>query len=144
MKPSDTFLLRLIELWPLPSQRHHTGQQIGFESIQRDLGICLPLSYMEMTHSYGQGIWFETIYVLNPFMAWLNNLEPWMSVSGFAGGPSWCNSLRASQAQIGHIRSPIFPEPGGLFPWAFLQDGGVLYWLTEGPPKGGTPFTTAR
>jgi hypothetical protein len=104
--------------------------------VEQDLGLTLPTSYKQLTHAYGQGVWFGTIFVLNPFLAWLNNLEPWMSVRGYAGGPSWCKRLCESREEFpGHIRSPIYPEGGGLFPWAFLQDGGVLYWLTTGPPE---------
>lgn len=136
MGPSDPFLLRLMERWPPPSRRRHTGEQIGFGGVERDLGLTLPASYKQLTHAYGQGVWFETIFVLNPFMAWLNDLEPWMSARGYAGGPSWCQKLRAWREEFpGEILSPIYPEPGGLFPWAFLQDGGVQYWLTAGPSE---------
>jgi hypothetical protein len=135
METVDPFLLQLRERWPPPSRRRHTGQQVGFDGVEHDLGLTLPASYKQLTHAYGQGVWFETIFVLNPFMAWLNDLEPWMSVRGYAGGPSWCKGLRASRDQFHGIRSPIYPEPGGLFPWAFLQDGGVLYWLTAGPAE---------
>jgi hypothetical protein len=136
MESSDRFLLQLKERWPVPSQRRCTGQQVGFGEFESALGITLPSSYKALTHAYGQGVWFETIFVLNPFFAWQNDLEPWMSVRGYAGGPSWCNSLRtARQSSSGQMLSPIYPEPGGLFPWAFLQDGGVLYWLTAGPPE---------
>jgi hypothetical protein len=132
---SDPFLLRLMKRCPPPTQRQHTGQQIGFEGVERELALVLPESYKQLTFAYGQGVWFQTIAVLNPFMAWLNDLEPWMSVRGYAGGPSWCKRLRASREEFpDFIHSPIYPEPGGLFPWAFLQDGGVLYWLTAGPP----------
>jgi hypothetical protein len=81
MEPFDAFLLRLIER-PPPTQRRHTGQQVGFKGVERELGLALPTSYKELTHCYGQGVWFETVFVLNPFMAWLNDLEPWMSVRG--------------------------------------------------------------
>jgi hypothetical protein len=126
----------LIERWPPPSHRRYTGELLGFDGVERDLVLTLPTAYKQLTHAYGLGVWFETIFVLNPFMAWLNDLEPWMSVRGYAGGPSWCNGLRASREKYpDQIRSPIYPESGGLFPWAFLQDGGVLYWLTQGPPE---------
>ncbi|HYV39028.1 MAG TPA: hypothetical protein VE988_25305 [Gemmataceae bacterium] len=135
MDYSDPFLHRLIKLWPPPSQLQHTGQTVGFDRVERDLGLVLPASYKQLTFAYGQGVWFQTIFVLNPFMARANDLEPWMSVREYAGGPSWCKRLLASKEEFPDlIRSPIYPESGGLFPWAFLQGGGVLYWLTAGPP----------
>jgi hypothetical protein len=136
MGASDPYLRRLMERWPPPSRRRHTGELIGFETVERDLGLALPGSYKQLTHAYGQGVWFQTIFVLNPFLGWSNGLEPWMSVRGYAGGPSWCQGLRSAREEFpSHIRSPIYPEAGGLFPWAFLQDGGVLYWRTEGAPE---------
>jgi hypothetical protein len=136
MAYSDPFLQRLIARWAPPSRPRHTGNLIGFTGIEGELGLALPPSYKELIHAYGQGIWFETIVVLNPFFAWLNDLEPWMSPRGYPGGPSWCSKLRASREQFPrHIVSPIYPEPGGIFPWAFLQDGGVLYWVTAGAPE---------
>jgi hypothetical protein len=136
METSDAFLQRLMQHWPPPTRRRHTGKLIGFEGVERELGLALPPSYKELTYAYGQGVWFETIFVLNPFFAWLNGLEPWMSVREYAGGPWWCSQLRASRARYpGQIVSPIYPEPGAIFPWAFLQDGGVLYWETAGAPE---------
>jgi hypothetical protein len=136
MEFSDPFLKQLIGRWAPPSRLQHTGQLIGFAKIESQLGLALPTSYKELIHAYGQGIWFETIVVLNPFFAWLNDLEPWMSPRGYPGGPSWCSQLRAWREEFpGDALWPIYPEPGGLFPWAFLQDGGVIYWLTTGPAE---------
>src|SRR5262249_37952868 len=28
----------------------------------------------------------------------------------------------------------IYPEPGGIFPWAFTDNGGRLFWRTKGRP----------
>jgi hypothetical protein len=132
---SDPYLQRLLERWPPPSKRNYTGTLLGFQSIERELGLSLPAAYKELIHTYGQGVWFETIFVLNPFLAELNDLEPWWSVRGYAGGSSWCNTLRTAREEFPRaFIHPIYPEPGGIFPWAFLQDGGVLYWLTAGPP----------
>jgi hypothetical protein len=135
MEITDPFLGRLMELWSPPSRRFHTGLLMGFESIERDLGMALPTSFKELTHAYGQGVWFETIFVLNPFYAKLNDLTPWLcGPRGYAGGLAWCDGLRKWREDFPRdFIYPICPEPGGVFPWAFLQDGGELYWLTSGP-----------
>lgn len=53
------------------------------------------------------------------------------------GGPEWCEKLRqARQEWPWSLPWPIYPEPGGLFPWAVTDNGGTLYWLTEGEPDG--------
>ena len=33
------------------------------------------------------------------------------------------------------IVHPLFPDKGGLLPWATTDNGDTLYWLTEGPPE---------
>jgi hypothetical protein len=107
---------------------------IGFEQFERDLGVTLPSSYKQLVQVYGQGVWFDILHVLNPFYAWLNDREPWLCrARGYAGGPSWCDRLRESRKQFpDDFIYPIHPEPGGVFPWAFLDEA-VLYWLMEGP-----------
>jgi hypothetical protein len=110
---------------------------IGFERFEAELGLALPAPYKELVSTYGQGIWFQVVHVLSPFYAWLNGLEPWFyGPRGYAGGPSWCARLRECREKFpDDFIYPIYPEPGGVFPWAFTEDEGVLYWLTEGPAE---------
>jgi hypothetical protein len=131
---SDKYLKKLVALCPPPHYRYHTGNMIGFEPIERELGLTLPPSYKGLVNTYGQGIWFDTLHVLNPFYAWLNNEEPWYCrTRGYAGGSAWCEGLKESRKQFPRFfLYPIYPEPGGIFPWAFGSEG-TLYWLTEGP-----------
>ena len=113
------------------------GLTDSFEAVEQELGLQLPVSFKELTNAYGTGVWFATIFVLNPFEQSPIDGGRWWCRRGYAGGPAWCDALRASRDRFPSLHAhPIFPEPGGIFPWAFLQDGGVLYWLTEGPPDG--------
>jgi len=136
MQVSDPYLRHLVDLWSPPSIRYHTGTVIGFEGIEQELGLTLPRAYKELVHVYGQGAWFETIYILNPFYAWLENLEPWYSRQHGCGALKWCDRLRAERGQFPHdFIHPIYPEPGGIFPYAlFYGIRGTLYWLTSEPP----------
>jgi hypothetical protein len=135
MKLTDAFLKRLIEVCRPPSRRHHTGRLNDFDEVERELSLELPFSFKELTRAYGSGLWFETIWLLNPFFRSPRSRQRWWCPRGYTGGPEWCDSLRTARGESSTLDSlyPIDPEPGGLFPWAFLQDGGVLYWLTEGP-----------
>lgn len=146
MDVTDQYLMRLVELWPPPSRKCHSGIIEGFEKVERSLGMTLPSSYKELVHTYGDGEWFEMLYVLNPFYAQLNDLEPWFcGQRGYSGGLSWCNALREGRKEYPEdFIYPIYPEPGGVFPWAFLYGGDVLYWLTEGSPDKWPSFLAAR
>ena len=46
------------------------------------------------------------------------------------------NALRAIKEDFGEeeVPYPLYPDPGGLFPWAVSDNGDVLYWLTRGSP----------
>jgi hypothetical protein len=136
---TDPFLGRLLEVVPPPEQRHHTGSAAGFEAVERELGLELPPGFKELTLAYGHGIWFDTVYVLNPFVTWEGNGMPWHARRwGLTGGPEWCDQTRKVRKKHPDwfSRYPIYPEPGGVFPWAFVYGGGVLNWLTEGSAEG--------
>ena len=138
MEVSDEYLQRLMKLWPPFSTRHHTGALLGFSSVEAKLGLVLPIAFKELTHAYAQGVWFDTIYILNPFVEWDGRNEPWYcSRLGLTGGPEWCDRMRKVRKKHPDwfSRYPIYPEPGGIFPWAFVYGGGVLYWLTQGPAE---------
>jgi hypothetical protein len=136
MEISDPYLRRLVKRWPPPQTRYHTGL-MGFECVERELGLTLPLAYKELVHLYGQGLWFETIFVLNPFRALLEGLEPWLDAHRGCGALTWCDRLRAERDEFpSNSHYPIYPETGGIFPWAFFHGiGGGLYWFTEGSPE---------
>jgi hypothetical protein len=111
---------------------------IGFERIEQGISLTLPGAYKELVHVYGQGVWFETVFVLNPFYAWLQDLEPWYSPQHGRGVLQWCDGLREAREQFPEdFVHPIYPEPGGIFPYAlFYGIRGTLYWLTAGPADG--------
>ncbi len=136
MDPADCSLRQLIEVVPPPSRKPCPGRLDSFAVVERELGLSLPTGFKELTEAYGTGVWFETIFVLNPFERSPVNGERWWCFRGYCGGPAWCAAERASPKQFPNLYVyPVYPEPGGVFPWAFLQDGGVLYWLTEGSPE---------
>jgi hypothetical protein len=138
MQVADPFLSRLLDVQPPPVQRHHTGSAAELEAVERNLGLELPSGFKELTLAYGHGVWFDTIYVLNPFTTREGDNQPWhVGRLGLTGGPKWCAWMRKARKKYpdGFSRYPIYPEPGGIFPWAFVYGGGVLYWLTQGPAE---------
>jgi hypothetical protein len=137
MDVSDPYLLRLAERWPPPTTRYHTGALIGFGAIELQLGLRLPPAYKELVHTYGNGIWLETIYLVSPFFAYMEDLEPWFCGTHGRGALTWCNNLRDERERFPRdYLYPVYPEPGGLFPYAWCYGmRGTLYWLTAGAPE---------
>lgn len=136
MEVSDPYLQRLVELCPPPHTRFHTGQFMGFDSVERDLGIKLPPAYKELVSTYGHGVWFESLHVVTPFLAMFHDLKPWYVPQMGCSCLERCDQLRAVRKDYPDWFSyPIYPEPGGIFPWAFYFGiAGTLYWVTDGPP----------
>jgi hypothetical protein len=136
---ADPFLGRLLDVLPPPAKRDHTGSAADFGAVERELGLELPSGFKELTLAYGHGAWFDTIYVLNPFATREGDGQRWhVRRLGLTGGPEWCDRVRKARRKHPDwfSRYPIYPEPGGIFPWAFVYGGGVLNWLTQGAAKG--------
>jgi len=89
----------------------------GLQGLHRDLATY-----------YGYGRINGFLVSLNPF---------------FAGGSDFFGSADSILATYRQIKAdsdptvilhPLYPEDGGLFPWAYSFDGDAVFWLREGPP----------
>ena len=129
--PTDEALKQLMELVRPPSNRKFRGLLEGFESTESELGFELPVCYKELLQVYGHGVWFENFHIANPFVRDPANSRVWWCRE-IPCGPAWCDHLHKLREDFLESVYPIYPESGGLFPWAFIQDGGALYWLTKG------------
>ena len=110
------------------------GTPEAFAAIEAQLDLVLPNEYKLLINTYGDGQWQEFWYLLNPFSTNKNlNLllqAPRDDISGR-------NILSAERC----IRDrhpyphPIWPEPGGIFPWAVTDNGGRFFWVIRGSPE---------
>jgi hypothetical protein len=135
----DEFLELLLRLVPPPEGPVFSGTLAAFREVERALGLKLPVGYKRLVRAYGQGLWQGFWCIASPFAEDTpDRPRPWhIPQYGITFGPEKCAILRESRVRHpDFLPWPIYPEPGGLFPWAMTDNGGVLYWLTAGDPEG--------
>lgn len=119
---------QLISLAPPPKEPKYVNSIADFTAIEASLGTRLPADFKLLLQTYGSGSWTEFYWVMNPF-------DP--RVSGFWFDPGhhemglW-RELRRDDPEL--IPYPVWPDTGGLLIWGGNENGGRLFWLTEGDP----------
>ena len=120
----------LIRTVPPPARpRHSTGD---WDAVEAKLGLTLPGDYKGMVQHYGAGSFSDFLIVLNPFLpsAYLNLVR---------GGEEILHSARTVRESSPSLYPmPLYPEPGGIFPWAVTETGDTLFWRTSGEPDAWT------
>jgi hypothetical protein len=114
---------------PPPSTPIEAGSLEAFSVVEARLGLTLPDDYKHLIYTYGTGAWKQFLWVLNPFSAnrFLNLIEQ---------AQRQLDADRIIRAHWPHhVPFALFPERGGLFPWAITDNGNRLYWLTAGEPN---------
>jgi hypothetical protein len=92
-------------------------------AVEAELGLRLPGSYKALVERFGASSWRDFLHVLSPF-------------DGPLGG-SVLEADRAVRREFPQLYPlPLYPEPGGLLPWAVSDNGDALYFITAGPPDG--------
>jgi hypothetical protein len=108
---------------PPASPKVGCSEQRPWTRLERQLGLPFPPGYRDMVLTYGYGCIDRFLWVADPFRAgWFK----WVALRMSA-----LIELRA----VHHGRTvpyALFPEPGGLFPWAFTDNGDTLYWGNAG------------
>jgi hypothetical protein len=99
-----------------------SGSVVDWAAVEGSLrGLALPADYKRLIENFPLGRFKESVTVIRPaaaddflgyFAARLEDYRSWRE-----GG-------------YGTFPYPLFPEPGGLLPWAFAADGTLIFWLT--------------
>lgn len=112
-----------------PANAVEPGNPEAFTAVEARLGFALPADYKSLIHAYGTGSWMGFLWVLNPFAhsRFLNLFEQTQRQLDAE------RTIRANWPT--QVPFPIYPEQGGLLPWAMTDNGDRLYWLTEGQPE---------
>jgi hypothetical protein len=100
----------------------------AFTAVESRISLLLPDDYKRLVCAFGTGSWKSFLWVLNPFSSnrFLNLLEK---------EQHQLDAERTIRAQWPkNVPFALYPEPGGLFPWALTDNGDRLYWLTKGNP----------
>jgi hypothetical protein len=95
--------------------------------IEKQIGMKLSNDYREILERYGRGTFADFLSPIHPFSDpdnFLFRLE---------------NSILQHEREIRFEFSDqfpflVYPDPGGLFPWASTDNGDTFNWLTVGEP----------
>lgn len=125
---------KLVALAPPPETPSLTPRSGDWNRIERKINISFPDDYKQLLKAYGHGQWQGFWYLLNPRV---HDEEHWCSAEDDTIGSTDLQVLRAVRAAEQEDdptkpQLPIFPEEGGLLPWAYTDNGGVFCWLTAG------------
>jgi hypothetical protein len=97
-----------------------------WSAVEAELGLGLPGSYKVLIELFGASSWRNFLHVLSPF-----DERRWRRVAATLEAD---RVLRQEFPQ--HYPLPLYPEPGGLLPWAVSDNGDALYFVTGGPADG--------
>lgn len=128
------------ELEPPPVTTFEIGTPAAWREVERKLGLCLPPDYVALTDTYGSGMWDGgELVVLNPFTAeFCRNLVKQCGPIQ-QGNSTAIEAERETRKQVQELGQvypyPIYPESGGLIPWAYTGNGGNLFWVSQGEPQ---------
>jgi hypothetical protein len=115
-----------MSILPIPSKPQDV--KVDWADVELRLKTGLPDDYKKFVQTYGSGRIDDMLFVLNPVT--VNK-----ALSLFDAGMARIRALhvmRESDAKRGRIWSyAIFPEPGGLLPWACTDNGDVCLWKTS-------------
>ncbi|MFE3109184.1 SMI1/KNR4 family protein [Kitasatospora indigofera] len=118
-------LIRLVE--PPANPVHGNGDWAQAEAA---LGLGLPADFKALVERYGFGQFVGFISPLTPFGGRNLLVE---QAQGLLDGE---RSFRRRNPE--KCPYPFHPEPGGLLPWAGVDSGARLCWLTDGEPDSWT------
>lgn len=124
-------LEKLRALVPPPLKPVAAPDPAQIRAAELKLGLDLPADFVEIVSSYGDGCWQGFWYLLNP--ASPNPILNLLAQAGVEGEHQalWAErSMRESHSAYPHA---IWPDPGGILPWALTDNGGRFFWRTRGP-----------
>jgi hypothetical protein len=115
------------EVYSILPGPHNVARFEEWESLEQRIGTALPADYKNFVDSYGSGYIGQFLIVFCPGLEnknidLENKLEQIKDV---------LLQLKMAGEKIPY---PIFPEEGGVFPFAQTDNGDFIYWETKGDP----------
>jgi hypothetical protein len=102
-------------------------------------GLVLPDDYKDFVERFPDGRFRGLVRVIRPGDVG----SPRTEFLGFYA--NWLDDMRRWRASgDGVFPHPIYPEKGGLLPWAEGPGGEMCFWLTDGDPQDWTIVTADR
>jgi hypothetical protein len=129
------YFKRLTTMVPAPEEPFEAGDPDSFTRVEVELGLELPEDYKQLVQTYGRGQWQGFWYLLNPFTE--NEFTNLVIQCQNRRPKKWSmlDAERAIREAAGAYPHPIYPEVGGILPWALTDNGGRFFWLTKGHPE---------
>jgi hypothetical protein len=138
-----SYLERLVKMVPPPKKPLAGGTAAGFRRVEATLKVRLPDDYKQLIHTYGCGQWQGFWYIMNPFSKneWNNLLfhcrksKPRQRCTRLDAERVMREEYNSYSDIYGRYPYPIYPESGGIIPWAWTDNGGTFFWVTSGSPE---------
>ena len=105
---------------PPRNPRNNAGNWTQIESA---LQLELPSEFKEIIGIYGDVLWGDILWLLNPFSKELQEYQA--DISQICGAD---REIRKEKPE--YYPFPIYPEQNGIYPWAATENGDTLYWIT--------------
>lgn len=119
---------KIISMMPPPAIPIEVPVDKDWTTVENKLGVSLPLDYKIFIEKYGSGRIGKFLSIFNAFSA-NENLNLAMQVE---------NQLKVySELKANGEILPykLFPDAGGILPFAITDNGDVLFWQTIGKPS---------
>jgi hypothetical protein len=125
---------RLAALVGVPDQRRN---DVDWPAVESSVGLRLPDDYRRLVETFPDGIFQGLVRVNRPG-------DHHESAKEFLGFYAWqLEDMRQLRASGHAFPYPIFPEPGGLLPWATGPRAEPFFWLTRGEDPNMWPVAAA-
>jgi hypothetical protein len=128
-------LQRLVEQVPPPALPVRADGD--WDEFARQNSFMPPTDYRALIRRYGAGCFGDWLRPIEPFDPSL----PFIAAAGLE-----CRQLRGFQREFPHFYPPwpIWPDAGGLLPWATTATGDHIGWRTDGNPDDWTILVWTR
>jgi hypothetical protein len=123
----DLALIRLMEVLPPP--KAPVDRDVNWKVHEEALGLTFPTYFKELIGAYGACIWFDNYSILYPAPHDYKTADSFRTA--VQGKLELLQDYGVSDEDGNPIDPPLYPEPGGLFPFMASSDGPNYFWKME-------------
>jgi hypothetical protein len=133
----------------------HGTPGVDWNQAEEDVGVALPPDFCELAERFSDGV-FQGYLAFTPSAGWLAGLRDrrladlrrWRDNTPDDDDIAYREYLEELAASEGEelppdpvlcFPFPLWPEPGGIFPWATGSHVEFFFWLRSGPDPGSWP-----
>lgn len=123
------YTVELQKILKKPNKVYSVGTKDKWNRVQKELDISFPKDYITFIDYYGTGGIGDFLWFLTPF-------EEDINVNYKKRSKVMLEAYQESKQKYPEYYShKLYPEDGGLLPFAYTDNGDELYWLTKGKPE---------